>query len=101
MAVQDSQTPRREHQQTRAREENLHQPDGQRSFRAMKSRCDRIDQIRRRQHSGEHQHRGRQSKNSEHRSRNMPRFFLVAFGDQLRIHRNKRSRKHAFAKKIL
>ena len=61
----------------------------------------RIDQHRRGQHAQQHEHRRGERQNRADRARHPPGFLFVAFRQQPRIHRNERSREHAFAEQVL
>ena len=101
MAIQYSQTPGRKHQQPRAWKENAHQRNGQIALRSGKPGRDDVDQPGRHQHADQAQYRDRQCQRRAHRARHLARLFLLAFGQQSRVDRDKGRRQHAFAEQVL
>ena len=67
----------------------------------MEAGRDDPDQVGGGQHAGQHQHRRRQRQDRAHRAGHAPRFFLVAFRQQARVHRDEGRGEHAFAEQVL
>ena len=101
MAVENSEAPGREHQQPRAGEQDAHQPDSQLPLGAAEAGRDAVDQVRRREHSGQHQDRRDQSQNRGHGARHVARLLVVLARQQAGIDRDEGCGKHPFAKQVL
>ena len=101
MTVQYSQTPRRQHEQTRARKQDLDQPTRQLTCGRVEIVCKQTDEVRRRQNTDEDDHRRDQHQQREHCVCNPARFFLVVTCEQLCVDRNERGGKRALAENVL
>src|SRR6185503_21066511 len=101
MTVQYAQTPGGQHEQSRARKENLNQSNREGASGGIKTICKQIDEVWSRQNSNEHDHRRHEHQQREDSIRDASCFFFVTAREELRIDRNERSRKCALAKDIL
>ncbi len=101
VAVEHAETPRGEHQQSRAREENPHQPRGGLALRALESRSDDVDEPRGQQDAREHQHRDRESQERRDGARGGAGIRLSSLRPEAGVHRDERGGEHAFAEQVL
>jgi len=101
MAIENSEAPRRKREQPGSWKKNSHQRNREFALGARKPRRDEIDQPRRHQHADQTQDRDRQCERRAHRAGHLARFFLAAFGQQTRVHRDERRRQYAFAEQVL
>src|SRR5207253_7027412 len=101
VAVENPQTPRRQHEQTDAREKNPNDDDRQLARVAFETRRDHDEQPRREQDADEDQNGDRQSQQRSNDAGHAARELLLPFGQQARINRDERGRKDAFAKQVL
>ena len=101
MAVENSETPGGEHQQSGAGKQDAHQPDGEFALGAFETRRDDPDQVRRQQDTDQHEHGRGERQDRAHRSGHAAGFLLVALGEQARVHRNEGRGEHAFAEQVL
>ena len=101
MTVQYSEAPRRKHQQSRTREQNSHQVNGEEPLVPMKTGSDGINQPWRRHDSQCHENGRGQEQQSEDGFGKFRSFLVTILRVQPRIDRNERRREYAFAKKVL
>ncbi len=101
VAVQDAETPGRNHQETGARKEDAHQRGRQRALGTAEAGRDHADEQRRQQHAGDDQHRRDQRQDPEDRPRHAVRLVLAIARQQSRVDGNERRRQGAFAEQVL
>ena len=101
MTIQNSQTPRRKHEDTRTGKQYPDERDRQRTpFIFKTSRDDRHD-VRGREHTDEHDDRGHKRKDAEDRIRDTRRFLFIILGQQLCVDRNERRGQRSLAEDVL
>ncbi len=101
MAVEDSQAPGGHHQQSGAGEEDAHERNGELPFSSVEPVSNHVYQQRRDHDSDNGQHRGDQREDRQHRARYPARFLFCTARQKVRVNRNERGGKYAFAKEIL
>ena len=101
MAVEDAETPRRQHEQPGAGEQDAGNGNRQLAFLAAEARRNQRDEQRRREHAGEHERR--RDEREQRRNRTCDAYCLLSLvsGDERRIHGYERGRQRTFAKQVL
>ena len=101
MAVEHSQTPRRQHEETRSRKQDLHDADRQRADLALEPGRDEIDDPGRDEHADQHDASDDHAQQRHDDAGHATGQFLVFLRDQLRVNRDERSGQHAFSEEVL
>ena len=101
MTVEDPEAPRGEHQQRRARKQDLHQDDGELPFVAVESRGNQVDEPRGGPHAERNEHRGDDEQQPEDRFGKLRGLFVAPLGVEPCIDGDEGGRENAFAEEIL
>jgi hypothetical protein len=101
MAVEDSQAPGRQHQESRTGKENPYQADGDLALLSRETRRNDRDERRGHQYPQQYQHRSGKGQQTEYRPRDPASFPRLVPRQQPGVHRDKRGGKHPFTEEIL
>src|SRR5262249_38246885 len=101
MAVQDAETPRGHRQEAGARKKDANELDAQDSAFALEPRGNQVDQQWRGEDADEDDDRDDEGEERRDRAGDPIGLFLIAFGEQSSVDRNKGRRHRAFPEQVL